>query len=80
MDGFIASVQNELIHDILKQALEACNCMEHRGATSTDNISGDGADVMTAIPIKLFSYFGDEVDVKNSDDPSGFAVGMVFLP
>ena len=34
---------NEASHDIIQQALAACSCMEHRGACSADNISGDGA-------------------------------------
>lgn len=34
---------NDATHDILKQALDACTCMEHRGASSADNVSGDGA-------------------------------------
>jgi hypothetical protein len=37
---------NEPTHDILKQALTACTCMEHRGASSADNISGDGAGIV----------------------------------
>ena len=38
--GFIASLQNNPTHDVIKQALDACSCMEHRGASSADNISG----------------------------------------
>ena len=34
---------NEASHDIIQQALVACTCMEHRGASSADNVSGDGA-------------------------------------
>lgn len=35
------------------QALRALGCMEHRGACSADNDSGDGAGLMTQIPWKL---------------------------
>ena len=31
--GFIASLNNEPSYDILEQALQACTCMEHRGAS-----------------------------------------------
>lgn len=41
--GFIARLNNQPSHDIVKQALAALTCMEHRGASSADNISGDGA-------------------------------------
>ncbi|KAJ1437181.1 ferredoxin-dependent glutamate synthase [Ochromonadaceae sp. CCMP2298] len=77
--GFIASLDNEPRHDILQQALAACTCMEHRGASSADNISGDGAGVMTAIPWNLFSDLLDAPQA-NKDGSQGTAVGMFFLP
>lgn len=79
--GFIASLNNKKSHSVLQQALVACNCMEHRGATSADNISGDGAGVMTAIPWGLFSKFvPNPSSVQNKDGSIATAVGMVFLP
>lgn len=38
---------------LLPQALTALGCMEHRGACSADDISGDGAGIMTKIPWAL---------------------------
>jgi len=32
-------------HGTITQALQALSCMEHRGASSADNISGDGAGI-----------------------------------
>ncbi len=52
--GLIASLRNEHQHRIVEQALTALGCMEHRGACSADDISGDGAGVMTKLPWKLF--------------------------
>lgn len=40
-------------HQCALQALQALGCMEHRGACSADDDSGDGAGVMTHIPWKL---------------------------
>jgi glutamate synthase (ferredoxin) len=34
---------NKPSHGTMKQAIQALTCMEHRGASSADNISGDGA-------------------------------------
>jgi hypothetical protein len=45
-----------LAHDVfddVSQALRALGCMEHRGACSADDDSGDGAGLMTQIPWKL---------------------------
>lgn len=78
--GFIASLNNEATHQILQQALWACTCMEHRGASSADNISGDGAGVMTAIPWSLFSSIASPGSVLNKDGSFATAVGMIFLP
>ena len=78
--GFIASKRNIASHNILQQALSACSCMEHRGATSADNISGDGAGVMTGIPTQFFEHFGEGTKLTNKDGSPGMAIGMVFLP
>eukprot|EP01035_Chromulina_nebulosa_P019014 gene19014-24834_t len=78
--GFIASLNNKASHSIVQQALVACSCMEHRGATSADGKSGDGAGIMTAIPWDLFSDKVDPFEVRNADNSIATAVGMIFLP
>ncbi|MEX0686911.1 MAG: glutamate synthase large subunit [Balneolales bacterium] len=67
--GFIASRKNEYSHKNLQDALHALNCVEHRGACSADQITGDGAGVMTDIPFDLFGYKHGEV-----------AVATLFVP
>jgi hypothetical protein len=52
--GLIASLKNEAKHEIVEQALTALGCMEHRGACSSDDVSGDGAGLMTKVPWALF--------------------------
>jgi hypothetical protein len=51
--GFIANLKGIKSHTIISQALRALGCMEHRGACSADDDSGDGAGLMTQIPWKL---------------------------
>ncbi|MEW6732773.1 MAG: glutamate synthase large subunit [Acidobacteriota bacterium] len=67
--GFIASLMNTRSRDILEQALSALQCVEHRGACSADNVTSDGAGVMTEIPYKLFNY-----------EKHSVAIGTLFLP
>ena len=75
--GFIASLKNEATHTILAQALTALGCMEHRGACSADDVSGDGSGVMTAIPWALLA----SADPAFAGlDPATSGVGMLFLP
>ena len=78
--GFIASLNNEASYDIVEQALQACTCMEHRGASSADNVSGDGTGVMTAIPWDLLSDLCDPKVNQNKDGSPSVGVGMIFLP
>ena len=80
--GFIASLDNEASHSVLQQSLAACACMEHRGATSSDNISGDGAGIMTTIPWELLTSLVDAKaqSRRNSDGSAATGVAMVFMP
>ena len=53
--GVIASLRGERTHKCVDDSLAALGCMEHRGACSADNDSGDGAGIMTQIPWQLLS-------------------------
>ncbi|MCL6750317.1 glutamate synthase large subunit [Nostoc sp. CCCryo 231-06] len=77
--GFIAHRQNHTSHEIVKKALAALTCLEHRGGCSADQDSGDGAGVLTAIPWELFQQ---DFAQRGKEFPStnNIAVGMIFLP
>ncbi|KAH9621061.1 hypothetical protein KSS87_011842 [Heliosperma pusillum] len=77
--GFIANLDNKGSHQIVKDALTALGCMEHRGGCGSDNDSGDGSGIMTAIPWDLFDIWGKEQGI-DTFDRSHTGVGMVFLP
>lgn len=72
--GLIASLKNEYKHDIVEKALVALGCMEHRGACSADDVSGDGAGIMTKLPWDLF-----KAEVAGLNDATT-GVGMMFIP
>ncbi|MBE9125704.1 MULTISPECIES: glutamate synthase-related protein [unclassified Coleofasciculus] len=77
--GFIASTAGTASHKLIEQALIALGCLEHRGACSADQDSGDGAGLMTAIPWKLFEpWFAEQGITMPPTEQLG--VGMVFLP
>jgi len=67
--GFVASRSGTSSHAILREAITALGCMEHRGACGADQITGDGAGVMTDIPFELLGYRRGEV-----------AVATLFMP
>lgn len=53
-------------HGVAVQALRALGCMEHRGACSADDDSGDGAGLMTQIPWKLLQKEMPEISETNT--------------
>ncbi len=63
--GFVASRTGVASHGVLREALDALGCMEHRGACGADRITGDGAGVMTDIPWDLLGYRRGQVAVAN---------------
>jgi len=77
--GFIAYQDGRQSNKIVRQALKALGCMEHRGGCSADRDSGDGAGIMTALPEKIL---GDWFSQNNlvQPQPEAWGVGMVFLP
>lgn len=77
--GFIANLENKASYDIIKDALTALGCMEHRGGCGADNDSGDGAGLMTSIPWDLFDNWANKQGIA-SFDKLHTGVGMVFLP
>ena len=67
--GFIASRTGRASHGILADALQALRCVEHRGGCAADQVSSDGAGVMTDIPFALLGY-----------RPGEIAVASLFMP
>lgn len=67
--GFIVNREQVASHELLQQALKALSCVEHRGACAADNLTGDGAGIMTDIPFELFGY-----------KPGTVAVATLFMP
>ena len=78
--GFIANIKGERSHQIVEDACEMLTRMEHRGACGCETNTGDGAGIMTALPIDFFRQIAkDECNVELPDD-GRFAAGNVFLP
>lgn len=77
--GFIAHLENKASFEIVKDALKALGCMEHRGGCGADNDSGDGSGLMTSIPWDLFNNWAENEGIA-SFDKLHTGVGMVFFP
>jgi len=77
--GFIAYQDGRQSNKIVREALKALGCMEHRGGCSADRDSGDGAGIMTALPDKVFANWFAQHDISQPA-AEAWGVGMVFLP
>ncbi len=77
--GFIANLNGEARHGIVKDALTMLASMEHRGACGCEPNSGDGAGILTQIPDEFFrrklSEMGRELPAFGK-----YGVGQLFLP
>ena len=75
--GFVAQLGGTGSREVVDRALEALQRLGHRGGVDSDGRSGDGAGLLTAIPERFFRNCARETGIEL---PSGFALGMVFLP
>ncbi len=67
--GFVASLRGDYSNRHLRAGLDSLACVEHRGACSADQITGDGSGIMTDIPFELFGYDRDSI-----------AIATLFIP
>ncbi len=77
--GFIADINNNASHRIIRNALQILGNLTHRGAVGADPKTGDGAGLLLQIPHRLMSA---EMNVRGITlpEPGRYAVGHVFLP
>ena len=75
--GFIAHLQGEPSHWVLRQALRGLDCMEHRGGCGGDADSGDGAGILCGIPWTFLEAVWPAV---SDSRPLRRGLAMVFLP
>lgn len=74
--GFVAHIKGKPSHNIIERGLEVLRNMDHRGAISADNATGDGAGMLLQIPHKYIT----EVLKVNVGEAGKYGTGLVFLP
>jgi glutamate synthase (ferredoxin) len=75
--GFVANVSGSASHKIIQAALEALRNLTHRGAIDADGRTGDGAGLLTQLPLRFFGREVERLGQRSGDD---LAVGVFFLP
>jgi glutamate synthase (NADPH/NADH) large chain len=77
--GFVAHIKGIKSHDIVKNALQILQNLDHRGAVGADKLMGDGAGILIQLPDALYR---EEMAAQGVTlpPPGEYGVGMVFLP
>jgi len=77
--GFIVNVEAERSHEIIMKGIRILENLEHRGASGSDQQTGDGAGITIQIPHKFFVK--ECVGLGFTLPQEGqYGVGMLFLP
>ena len=75
--GFIAQLNGPPTHDILTYSLQALERLSHRGGVDADGASGDGAGLLTSLPLDFFRARAAEDKIELDEL---FGVGTLFAP
>ncbi len=75
--GFIAQLNGPASHEILTHSLQALERLSHRGGVDADGASGDGAGLLTSLPVGFLRARASEDKI---DLDELFGVGMLFAP
>jgi len=77
--GFVANIKGARSHDIIAKGVQILVNLQHRGASGSDPVTGDGAGALIQIPHAFFerecAQLGFALPL-----PGEYGVGMVFLP
>jgi len=78
--GFVAHIQGKRSHQIVEDANTVLINMDHRGARGSEENTGDGAGMLTALPQEFLCRVVEREIGERLPLPSEFGVGMVFMP
>ncbi len=72
--GIVANIKGKKSYDIIRRGLQVLERMEHRGAESADNKTGDGAGILMQIRHTFYKSV-----VSNLPDAGNYGTGHIFL-
>jgi len=77
--GFVARLDAQADHSLVRDAVRILVNLEHRGARGGDAATGDGAGLLLGMPHAFFARVARE-EGFTLPEPGAYAVGMLFLP
>jgi hypothetical protein len=77
--GFVSHIKGRKSHQIVEQALEVLVNLSHRGASGSEENTGDGAGILIQLPD---SFLRQQMETEGVSLPEKgkYGAGMVFLP
>jgi glutamate synthase (NADPH) large chain len=78
----VARLDATPIHEVIERGLTALDRLEHRGASGSDENSGDGAGIMIGLPHAFLRARAEEFGITADEfpEPGMTGVAMSFLP
>lgn len=73
--GLVVQINGNRSHEIIERGLQVLENLNHRGAESADNKTGDGAGILMQIPHEFFLSEGISLP-----EPGLYGTGLLFLP
>jgi glutamate synthase (NADPH/NADH) large chain len=73
--GLVVQIKGDRSHDIVERAMQVLENLNHRGAESADNQTGDGAGILIQIPHEFILLQGIAVPERGK-----YGTGLLFLP
>ncbi len=77
--GFVADLNGNKTHWIVRKGVEILENLEHRGAVGAEKNSGDGAGLLIQTPHKFFKKECSNLGIP-LPAPGCYGVGIIFLP
>ncbi len=77
--SFVCNVKGVKTNKIVQQGLTSLIHMEHRGATGSDPLTGDGAGILIQMPHKFFQKVARK-EGFTLPEFGKYGTGMIFLP
>ncbi|MBF0612395.1 MAG: glutamate synthase subunit alpha, partial [Magnetococcales bacterium] len=75
--GFVAQINGQPSHEIVRMGLQVLENLTHRGAVGADPLTGDGAGILTQLPDR---FLRSELSNTHLPPKGEYGVGMIFLP
>lgn len=78
--GFVAHIKGKPSHQIVLDADQILRNMDHRGACGCESNTGDGAGILTGLPVKFMAKVAKDNFGIDLPEAGKFAAGNIFLP